>query len=74
MGEGNFSGGGSVTWEVKNSDGEYGGGDKSKVTGKDKDPKEEGAMFRVTVNGQLAALVPVKGTTIKVDWGGSTGS
>jgi hypothetical protein len=37
MGSGNFGGGGSVSWEVINSDGEPGGGgDKDKCKGKDK--------------------------------------
>lgn len=69
MGDGEFVGGGSVTWTVNNSDGESGGGNKDKVTGKDRDPKSPAGMFRVTVNGDLAVEVPVKGTTIKVHWG-----
>jgi hypothetical protein len=68
MGDGEFVGGGSVTWTVTNSDGESGGGDKEKVHGKDRDPKGPGGMFRVTVNGELAVMVPVRGTTIKVNW------
>ena len=59
MGDGEFVGGGSVTWTVTNSDGESGGGDKEKVHGKDKDPKGPGGMFRVTVNGELAVMVPL---------------
>ena len=47
---------------------ESGGGDKEKVHGKDRDPKGPGGMFRVTVNGELAVMVPVRGTTIKVNW------
>ena len=68
MGDGEFVGGGSVTWKVVNSDGESGGGDKNQVQGKDRDPKGPGGMFRVTVNGEVAVLVPVDGTTIKVNW------
>ena len=69
MGDGQFDGGGSVTWVVRNSDGEYGKGSKAGAEGKDRDPKGEGAMFRVLVNGELAALVPVIGTSIQVQWG-----
>jgi hypothetical protein len=68
MGDGEFVGGGSVTWTVTNSDGESGSGDKNRAHGKDKDPKGEGGMFEVTVNGELAVRVPVRNTTIKVNW------
>lgn len=68
MGEGEFVGGGSVTWTVTNTDGESGGGDKNKVHGKDRDPKDAEARFEVTVNGQVVATPLVKGTTIKVNW------
>lgn len=69
MGDGEFDGGGSVTWVVRNSDGEYGRGNKTACEGKDRDPKGEGAMFRVLINGELAALTPVIGTRIQVQWG-----
>ena len=39
MEDGQFVGGGSVEWEVNNTDGDSGGGDKKKCKGKDKDPK-----------------------------------
>ena len=45
MGDAEFDGGGSVTWEVKNSDGESGGGNKDKCKGKDKDPRLTMAAF-----------------------------
>ena len=38
MGDAEFAGGGSVKWEVTNSDGESGGGNRTKCKGKDKDP------------------------------------
>ena len=74
MGDAMFVGGGSVTWEINNSDGDSGGGDKNKCKGKDKDPRGPGGTFRVLVNGELAALVPVNGTRIQVTWsaGGAT--
>jgi hypothetical protein len=68
MGDGEFVGGGSVTWTITNSDGESGGGDKNRSHGKDKDPKRDDGMFTVTVNGNVAVRVPVKNTTIKVNW------
>jgi hypothetical protein len=68
MGEAEFEGGGSVRWSVTNSDGESGGGDKNGVSGKDRDPKGPGGIFRVTVNDELAVMIPVKGATIKVNW------
>ena len=68
MGEGNFSGGGSVTWEVVNSDGESGGGDKEKCAGKDRDPKDPNARFRVWLNGQMQFEAPVRNNSIKVQW------
>jgi hypothetical protein len=68
MGDGQFEGGGSVKWEVTNSDGEYGGGDKEKCKGKDKDPKHSDGKFRVLLNGQLQFEVPVEKNTIRVEW------
>jgi hypothetical protein len=69
MGSGNFGGGGSVTWEVINSDGESGGGDKKKCKGKDKDPKN-GGSFAVFANGSLQFTLPAtKGNTVTVLWG-----
>lgn len=70
MGSGNFGGGGSVTWEVINSDGESGGGDKKKCKGKDKDPKGAGGSFAVLANGSLQFTLPAtKGNVVTVLWG-----
>ncbi len=69
MGDGQFDGGGSVTWAVRNSDGEYLKCARTEAFGKDRDPKGDGAMFRVLVNGQLAVLVPVAGARIQIQWG-----
>ena len=70
MGEGNFSGGGSVYWEVINSDGESGGGDKKKCKGKDRDPKGDDGSFAVFANGNLKFVLPAKkGNEIRVVWG-----
>jgi len=69
MGSGEFDGGGSVNWEVINSDGESGGGDKHKCKGKDKDPKF-GGSFAVFANGSLQFTLPAtKGNSILVVWG-----
>ena len=68
MGDGEFQGGGSVTWTITNSDGESGEGDKNKAHGRDRDPKRDDGMFTVTVNGRVVATEPVKGTRIKVSW------
>jgi hypothetical protein len=73
MGDAEFAGGGSVSWEVKNSDGESGGGDKSKCKGKDKDPKGVDGSFAVTANGKLMFTLPAtKGNVVKVLWGPDT--
>jgi len=70
MGDAEFAGGGSVDWEVTNSDGESGGGDKYKCKGKDKDPKGEDGSFAVIANGKLMFTLPAtKGNAIKVLWG-----
>ena len=53
MGDAEFAGGGSVDWQVTNSDGESGGGNKKQCKGKDKDPKGEDGSFAVIVNGSL---------------------
>ena len=68
MGDGQFDGGGSVDWQVNNSDGETGGGNKDKCNGRDKDPKDPNARFRVWLNGALQFEAPVKGSKIKVEW------
>ena len=72
MGNGNFGGGGSVTWEVVNSDGESGGGNKNKCNGKDKDPKVADGWFVVLVNGEPRLVEPTESTTIQVVWGPET--
>ena len=70
MGDAEFDGGGSVTWEVTNSDGESGGGDKYKCKGKDKDPKGVDGSFAVIANGKLMFTLPAtKGNAIRVLWG-----
>jgi hypothetical protein len=70
MGDAEFEGGGSVTWEVTNSDGESGGGDKYKCKGKDKDPKGVDGSFAVIANGKLMFTLPAtKGNAIQVLWG-----
>jgi hypothetical protein len=69
MGDAEFEGGGSVRWEVTNSDGESGGGDKKKCKGKDKDPKGPSGKFVITVTGQAPIIVPCDGTTIRIIWG-----
>jgi hypothetical protein len=68
VGDANFSGGGSVTWEVSNSDGESGGGDRNRCSGRDRDPKGPGGVFRVIVNGETVAQVPVNNSTVRVTW------
>jgi hypothetical protein len=68
MGDGQFDGGGSVDWQVNNSDGETGGGNKDKCNGRDKDPKDPNARFRVWLNGALQFEALVKGSKIKVEW------
>jgi hypothetical protein len=73
MGDGQFIGGGSVKWEVKNSDGDSGSGSKHGAKGRDKDPKGSDANFTVTITGIPSITVPVKGTTISVSWPGSVG-
>jgi hypothetical protein len=70
MGDAEFAGGGSVTWEVTNSDGESGGGNKNKCKGKDKDPKGEDGSFAVIANGSLKFTLPAtKGNSIQILWG-----
>ena len=67
MGDAEFAGGGSVSWEVKNSDGESGGGDKYKCKGKDKDPKGDNGSFAVIANGRLMFTLPAtRGNAIQV--------
>ena len=68
MGDGQFDGGGSVNWQVNNSDGENGGGNKDKCTGKDRDPKDPNARFKVYLNGRLQFDAPVTTSSIKVEW------
>jgi len=68
MGDGEFSGGGSVTWSVTNTDGESGGGDKSRCSGKDRDPKDPEAKFKVLLNGKVQFEAPVRNNAIKVEW------
>jgi hypothetical protein len=70
MGDAEFAGGGSVSWVVTNSDGESGGGNKSKCSGKDKDPKGVDGSFAVIANGKLMFTLPAtKGNAIQVLWG-----
>jgi hypothetical protein len=70
MGDAEFEGGGSVTWAVTNSDGESGGGNKNKCTGKDKDPKGVDGSFAVIANGKLMFMLPAtNGNAIQVLWG-----
>lgn len=70
MGDAEFAGGGSVDWQVTNSDGESGGGNKDKCKGKDKDPQGEDSSFAVIANGRLKFTLPAtKGNTIKILWG-----
>ncbi len=68
MGDGEFQGGGSVTWTITNTDGESGEGDRNRAQGKDRDPKRDDGVFTVTVNGRVVATEPVKGTRITVSW------
>jgi hypothetical protein len=73
MGDAEFAGGGSVSWEVTNSDGESGGGDKYNCKGKDKDPKGDNGSFAVIANGKLMFTLPAtKGNAIQVLWGPDT--
>ena len=69
MGDGEFVGGGSVDWEITNTDDEGGGGSK-KYKGKDKKPvRNTGGVFSVKVNGvRLVPDFPVDGNTVKVEW------
>ena len=70
MGDAEFAGGGSVDWQVTNSDGESGGGTKKQCKGKDKDPKGDGGSFAVIANGSLQFTLPAKkGNTIQILWG-----
>jgi hypothetical protein len=70
MGSGNFDGGGSVKWEITNSDGESGGGNKDKCKGKDKDPKGSDGSFAVFANGDLKfTLSAAHGNSVTVLWG-----
>ena len=70
MGDAEFAGGGSVDWQVTNSDGESGGGNKRQCKGKDKDPKGEDGSFAVIVNGSLKFTLPAtKGNSIRILWG-----
>ena len=70
MGDAEFEGGGSVNWQVTNSDGEAGGGNKRQCTGKDKDPKGDDGSFAVIANGSLMFTLPAtKGNTIQILWG-----
>jgi hypothetical protein len=69
MGDAQFDGGGSVKWEVTNSDGESGGGNKNKCKGKDKDPKGPNGKFVIMVTGRPTVIVPADGTTVRVTWG-----
>jgi hypothetical protein len=69
MGDAEFAGGGSVKWEVTNTDGESGGGNKNKCKGKDKDPKGPNGKFIVTITGHAPIIVPVDGTVVRVIWG-----
>jgi hypothetical protein len=68
MGDGEFVGGGSVSWQVNNSDGETGGGDRNRCNGRDRDPKDPNARFKVYLNGNLQFETPVNRNTIKVEW------
>jgi hypothetical protein len=69
MGDGNFVGGGSVKWEINNTDDDPGGGSK-KHRGRDKKPEMgNGGMFSVKVNGvRIVPDFPVDGNTVKVEW------
>jgi hypothetical protein len=70
MGDAEFAGGGSVDWQVTNSDGESGGGTKKQCKGKDKDPKGDDGSFAVIANGSLKFTLPAKkGNTIQILWG-----
>jgi hypothetical protein len=66
-GYGEFSGGGSVKWEIKNGDGDSGSGNKDGAKGRDKDPKN-GGFFRVLINGNVVNTYRCDGTTIRVEW------
>jgi hypothetical protein len=68
MGDGQFDGGGSVKWQVTHSDGDTGSGNKDKCNGRDKDPKDPNARFRVWLNGTLQFEAPVNGSSIKIEW------
>jgi len=73
MGDGEFIGGGSVKWEVNNSDGDTGGGNKKQCKGRDNDPKGEDPFFVVYVDGNPQFTHPAtKGHSIKVVWGPSS--
>ena len=75
MGDAEFAGGGSVDWQVTNSDGESGGGNKKQCKGKDKDPKGEDGSFAVIANGSLKFTLPAtKGNSIRVLWGPDSAS
>jgi hypothetical protein len=70
MGDAEFAGGGSVDWQVTNSDGDYGGGDKKQCKGKDKDPKGNDGSFAVIANGDLKFTLPAtRGNKIQILWG-----
>jgi hypothetical protein len=53
---------------VNNSDGETGGGDRNRCNGRDRDPKDPNARFKVYLNGNLQFETPVNRNTIKVEW------
>ena len=70
MGDAEFAGGGSVDWQVNNSDGESGGGDRKGCKGKDKDPKGNDGSFAVIANGSLQFTLPAtKDNKIQILWG-----
>ena len=71
MGQGEFGGGGSVEWEVRNGNGHSGGGNKHVCKGKDNDPAPgSGGKFTVFVNGVQLAQVPVDGGKVVITWPG----
>jgi hypothetical protein len=69
MGDGEFVGGGSVRWRVRNSISFLSLCSPKGARGKDLDPKDDDGMFRVIVNGKVVAQAPVHRTKVQVQWG-----
>ena len=73
MGYGEFGGNGSVIWQVNHGDGEHGGGNSGRCTGKDREPRRgTQGRFRVYVNGVEMANVDLDTSRILIVWGNTT--